>query len=133
MVDFPRRAGVLLALTAGLSALPGTGLLAEGAARVFDCTGAAGTTQITIAPVSLDSNGKGAIEVRHDGVTASGFAAGDTGPFNWSRGLDSFTLIIDGATPDGGLKVRLHHVFATGDAEAPFDTSLTPYTCETEF
>jgi hypothetical protein len=107
--------------------------LAEGAVRVFDCLADDGTaTRFTLTPVAVDAAGKGAIRVTRDGQTFSGRAASDHGPFQFGTDTDNFTLLVDDATADGQLRLRLHHVAVMDSTETPFAITLTPFTCETD-
>lgn len=111
-------------------ALPATGH-AEGARRVFACTGEDGTqTEITIAPSETDATGKGDIEVTRDGTAYAGIASSETGPYQFGTDTDTYTLIIDGTTDDGRLTAKIHHVSLTDDPDTPFQMTLTPFTCE---
>lgn len=107
-------------------ALPGPGL-AEGARLTLRCTAATGaTTQVTIAPRETDAGGKGPITVTRDGESFEGLAASDHGPFQFGTDADHYALLFEGETDDGRLAVTLHHANASG-------STLTPYTCETDF
>jgi hypothetical protein len=122
-----------MALAGALAVLP-LAAAAEGARQVFDCRADDGTaTRFTIAPVALDASGKGDITVTRDGQDFSGTAASRRGPFQFGTDTDNFAFVVDDQDDDGRLRVRLHHVALTDNADAPFEMTLTSLTCETEF
>lgn len=116
--------GTHIALALAL-ALPGAGL-AEGARLDLVCTANGATTRFTIAPRETDASGKGPITVTRDGIRFDGLAASDHGPFQFGTDTDHYALLFEGETDDGRLRVTLHHANASG-------STLTPFTCETDF
>jgi hypothetical protein len=116
----------LALVVTGLLALPAAAA-AEGARLVFDCTGPDGTAaRFVIAPQDVDAAGRGPASVTYDGEIYEGLASSHRGPFQFGTDTDHFALLIHAETAGGRLAVELHHATETS-------STLTPFTCETDF